>query len=102
MNTINMNTQKYLGKYATFKIEVGDKTLIREHKGCYKIVGTLKLENEEEYIDRSIYFNIIGEKSNDLYTDYYLLEYFSGYPVLSDLPTIMTEKYLITNASLIY
>ena len=94
-----MNIQKYLGKYVTFKIEVGDKTLIREHKGCYKIIGILKLENEEKFIDRSIYFNILGEKSNDLYTDYYLLEYFSGYSiVLSNLPIIMTEKYLIKNA----
>lgn len=94
-----MNTQKYLGKYATFKVTEGDKTLIREHKGCYKIIGTLKLENEDTHIDRSAYFNIIGDKSKDKYTNYYLLEYFSGYPIVHyDLPIIMTEWELIKGA----
>ena len=73
--------------------------MIREHKGCYKIIGTLKLENEDTNIDRSAYFNIIGDKSKDKYTNYYLLEYFSGYPIVHyDLPIIMTEWELIKGA----
>lgn len=94
-----MNTHKYLGKYATFRLTEGDKTLTREYKGCYKIVGILKLENEEKNIDRSVYFNIIGNKTKGKYTDYYLLENFSGYPIIhNDLPIIMTEYELINRA----
>jgi hypothetical protein len=93
-----MNTSKYLSKCATFSFTEGDKTLVQEHKGCYKIVGTLKLENEEN-LDRSAYFNLVGDKSNGKYTDYYLLEHFSGYSIIrSCLPIIMTKKELIKRA----
>ena len=91
-----MNTSKYLSKYVTFSSTEGDKTLMHEYKSCYKIVGTLKLENEEENIDRNAYFNLVGDTSNGKYTDYYLLEHFSGYIIVrSCLPILMTEKELI-------
>jgi len=43
--------------------------------------------------------NIIGDKSKDKYTNYYLLENSSGYPIVHyDLPIIMTECELINRA----